>query len=165
MFCVHDLAIHNIQPYPIKVSWEKAPEDPDEDMPFEIQASYAEPSDLPGGINPWNAQFTAKSVGPDPNGAGDLSCLKFKTRQNVHGLLSFKATYTEEIKEKEEKPMIVDGEPEAAPKKKVMKKTDVPFVWGSTSLDKTIIETLREQEAEMHAADKLVVDTEVRSCV
>ena len=71
VFCVHDLAIHDIQPYPIKVSWEKAPEDPDEDTelvifpkgngipstkvltfyhnePFEIRTSYAEPSDLPG---------------------------------------------------------------------------------------------------------------------
>jgi len=184
VFRVRDFAIHDIQPYPIKVEWEKAPEDPDEDTelvvfpkgngipstkvltfyrnkPFEIQASYAEPSGLPGGINPWIAKFTAKSVGPDPK--GDLSCVKVKARLNLHGLLSFEAAYTEEIEEKEETPMAVDGEPEAAPKKKkVVKKTDVPFVWGSTSLDSALVESLREQEAEMHAADKLVVDTEVR---
>jgi len=183
VFRVRDFAIHDIQPYPIKVEWERAPEDPDEDTelvvfpkgnsipstkvltfyrnkPFEIQASYTEPSGLPGGINPWIAKFTAKSVGPDPK--GDLSCVKVKTRLNQHGLLSFEAAYTEEIEEREETPMAVDGEPEAAPrKKKVVKKTDVPFVWGSTGLDKSVVEVLREQEAEMHAADKLVVDTEV----
>ena len=184
IFRVRDFAMHDIQPYPIKVEWEKAPEDPDEDTelvvfpkgntipstkvltfyrnkPFEIQASYAEPSGLPGGINPWIAKFTAKSVGPDPK--GDLSCVKVKIRLNHHGLLSFEAAYTEEIEEKEETPMAVDGEAEAPPKKKkVVKKTDVPFVWGTTALEKTIVETLREQEAGMHAADKLVVDTEVR---
>jgi heat shock protein 4 len=184
VFRVRDFVIHDIQPYPIKVEWEKAPEDPDEDTelvvfpkgngipstkvltfyrnkPFEIQASYAEPSGLPGGINPWIAKFTAKSVGPNPK--DDLSCVKVKTRLNQHGLLSFEAAYTEEVEEVEESPMAVDGEPEAAPKKKkIVKKTDVPFVWGSAALDKTIVESFREQEAEMHAADKLVVDTEVR---
>jgi len=184
VFRVRDFAIHDTQEYSIKVEWEKAPEDPDEDTelvvfpkgngipstkvltfyrnkPFEIQASYAEPSGLPGGINPWIAKLTAKSVGPDAK--GDLSCVKVKARLNQHGLLSFEAVYTEEIEEKEETPMAVDGEPEAPPKKKkVVKKTDVPFVWGSTALDKSVVEVLREQEAEMHAADKLVVDTEVR---
>lgn len=186
VFRVRDFAIHEIQMYPIKVEWEKAPEDPDEDTelvvfpkgngtpstkiltfyrnkPFEIQASYTEPSGLPGGINPWIAKFTAKSVGPDAK--GDLSCVKVKIRLNQHGLLSFEGAYTEEIEEKEESPMAVDGEAEAPPKKKkVVKKTDVPFVWGSTALDKSVVEVLKEQEAEMHAADKLVVDTEVRFC-
>lgn len=58
--------------------------------------------------------------------------------------------------------MQVDGEPEQQPKKKKkVKKIDVPFVWGSTSLDTSVLEKLKEQEAEMHAADKLVLDTEV----
>ena len=183
VFRVRDFAIHDVQAYPIKVEWEKAPEDPDEDTelvvfpkgnsipstkvltfyrnkPFEIQASYAEPSALPGGINPWIAKFTAKSVGPDAK--GDLSCVKVKIRLLLHGTLSFEAAYTEEIEEKEETPMAVDGEPEAPPKKKkVIKKTDLPFVWGSTQLDESIVENFREREAEMHTADKLVVDTEV----
>lgn len=59
--------------------------------------------------------------------------------------------------------MSVDGEPEAPPKKKkVVKKIDVPFVWGSTGLDKQLLDQFKEQEAQMHANDKLVVDTEVR---
>jgi len=184
VFRVRDFAIHDIQAYPIKVEWEKGPEDPDEDTeliifprgntapstkiltfyrnkPFEIIASYHEPAGLPGGINPWIARLTVKSVGPDAK--RDLSCVKVKARLNHHCLLSFEAVYTEEIEEREETPMTVDGEPEAPPKKKkVVKKTDVPFVWGSAALDKSIVETLREQEAEMHAGDKLVVDTEDR---
>ena len=61
--------------------------------------------------------------------------------------------------------MQVDGaEGEAQPKKKkVVKKKEVPFVWGSTGLDAAMINQFREFEAEMHAADKLVMDTEVCS--
>ena len=184
VFRVRDFQIHDVQAYPIKVEWEKAPEDPDEDTelivfpkgnnipstkvltfyrnkPFEIQASYAEPSGLPGGINPSIAKFTAESVGPDAK--GDLSCIKVKTRLDIHGLLSFEAAYAEAIEEKEETPIAVDGEPEAPPKKKkVVKKTEVPFIWASTSLDEKVVNDFREREAEMYATDKLVADTEVR---
>ena len=44
---------------------------------------------------------------------------------------------------------------------KIVKKKDVPFVWSTTSLDSSIVEQLKQQEADMHAADKLVADTEV----
>ena len=60
--------------------------------------------------------------------------------------------------------MQVDGaEGEAAQpkKKKVVKKHEVPFVWGHSGLDASIIAQFRELEAQMHAADKLVFDTEV----
>jgi heat shock 70kDa protein 4 len=183
VFRVRDFSIHDIQPYPMKVVWEKAPEDPDEDTelvvfpkgnsipstkiltfyrnkPFDIEAYYADPFALPGTINPWVARFTAKNVGPDAK--GDLTCIKVKTRLNLHGLLSFESAYTEEVEEREEASMAVDGEPEAPPrKKKVIKKVDVPFVWGSTGLDKQLVDQFKEQEAQMHANDKLVVDTEV----
>ena len=46
-------------------------------------------------------------------------------------------------------------------KKRVVRKKDVPFVWASTSLDPSVLEQYKQQEAEMHAADKLVMDTEV----
>jgi heat shock protein 4 len=185
VFRVRDFQIHDIQPYPIKVQWEKAPEDPDEDTElvvfpkgngipstkvltfyrnksFDIQALYADPSLLPG-VNPWIAKFTAKEVGPDEK--GDLSCIKLKIRLNLHGLLSFEAAYIERIEEKEEQPMAVDGEPEAPPKKKkVTKKIDVPFVWAASGLDKQLVDQFKEQEAQLHAADKLVVDTEARLC-
>jgi heat shock protein 4 len=82
--------------------------------------------------------------------------------------MSFEAAYVEEVEEKEEAPapMEVDakeGEAPAAPKKKrVVKKKEIPFVATNSSLDKSVVETLKEQENQMHAADKLVIDTEDR---
>ena len=55
--------------------------------------------------------------------------------------------------------MTVDGE--EPKKKKVVKKTPIPFLWSSTSLDPTVLEQYKQAEAEMHAADKLIADTEV----
>lgn len=179
-FRVRDFAIHDITPYPIKVKWAKEPEDPDEDTelivfskgngvpstkvltfyrkgPFELTAEYADASVLPGGINPWIAQFTAKDVPQEPN--GDASVVKVRARLNNHGVLSFEQAYTEEIEEREET-MAVDGE-EAPKKKKIVKKIPVPFVWSSTSLETSLLEQYKQSEAEMHAADKLVADTEV----
>ena len=182
-FRVRDFHIRDIAQYPIKVSWERSETDPDEDTelvvfprgnaipstkvltfyrkgPFDIEASYAEPQGLPGRINPWIARFSAKSVPADPN--GDLSCVKLKTRLNLHGIMSFEAAYVEEVEEKEEA-MEVDGNtpPADAPKKKRVKKIEVPFTSFASSLDSSLLEKLREQEAQMHAADKLVQDTEV----
>ena len=60
----------------------------------------------------------------------------------------------------------VDGaEPAPAPaplkKKRIVKKIPVPLVTKNTSLDKAVLESYKEKESEMHAADKLVQDTEV----
>jgi len=85
---------------------------------------------------------------------------------NLHGVMSFEAAYVEEIEEKEEQaPMDVDPPAEApvAPKKKrIVRKKDIPFVATNNSLDKATVESLREKEADMHASDKLVMDTEDR---
>lgn len=179
VFRVRDFAIHDITPYSVKVKWDKQPGDPDEDTelvvfpkgnsipstkvltfyrngPFDLQAEYAEPEKLPGGINPWIARFTAKEVPPNPS--GDLTVVKVKTRLNLHGVVSFEQAYVEEIEEKED--MAVDGE--EPKKKKVVRKHEIPFVWHSGSLDSSVLEQYRQQEAEMHAADKLVADTEDR---
>ena len=56
--------------------------------------------------------------------------------------------------------MDVDGE-EPPKKKRIMKKKDIPFVWGATSVEPTVLEQYKQAEAEMFAADKLVMDTEV----
>jgi len=197
VFRVRDFHIHDITPYPIKVKWEASPSDPDDDTElvvfprgnaipstkvlsfyrkdaFDIEAVYTEPASLPGRINPWLAKFTAKSVPADPK--GDVTCVKLKTRLNLHGVLSFEAAYMEEIDEKDEQqPMDVDGAhegaaaaaaptaPPALPKKKrAVKKKEVPFIATTSSLDISILDKFREQEAQMHAADKLVMDTEDR---
>ena len=181
VFRVRDFTIHDLTHYSIKVKWDKQPGDPDEDTeltvfpkgngipstkvltfyrngPFELQAEYAEPEKLPGGINPWVARFAAKEVTPNPN--GDLTVVKVKTRLNANGIISFEQAYTEELEEKEVDTMTVDGE-EAPKKKKVVKKIPVPHVWHGTSLDPSIVDQYKQQEAEMYAADKLVADTEV----
>ena len=184
-FRVREFHVRDITQYPIKVSWERSESDPDEDTelvvfprgnaipstkvltfyrkgPFDIEASYAEPQGLPGGINPWIARFNAKSVPQDPS--GDLSCVKLKTRVNLHGIMSFESSYVEEVEEKEDQSaMDVDGaaQPaEAQKKKRVVKKIEVPFASFASSLDPSVLEKFKEQEAQMHAADKLVQDTE-----
>ena len=180
IFRVREFSMHDITPYPIKVNWERQPEDPDEDTElvvfpkgnvvpstkvltfyrkgtFDLETQYADPSVLPGAINPWIAKFTAKDV--PPTETGDLTIVKVRVRVNLHGVVSFEQAYVEEIEEKEEA-MNVDGE-EQIKKKKIVKKKDVPFVWSTTSLDSSIVEQLKQQEADMHAADKLVADTEV----
>ncbi|KAG2154424.1 heat shock protein 70 family [Suillus bovinus] len=172
-FRVREFHVHDINQYPIKVCWERAASDPDDDTelvvfprgngipstkiltfyrkePFEIDAEYAEPAGLPGGINPQIAAFTAKAVPPSPN--GDLTCIKLKTRLNLHGIMSFENAYTEEVEEREEA-MEVDGE--APKKKRHVKKNEIPFSTRTSSLEPKL-------EAEMHAADKLVMDTEDR---
>jgi heat shock protein 4 len=178
-FRVREFHVHDIAQYPIKVCWERAVSDPDDDTelvvfprgngipstkiltfyrkePFELDAVYAEPAGLPGAINPWIARFTANAVPPDAS--GDLTCVKLKTRLNLHGIMSFESAYTEEVEEREEG-MDVDGE--APKKKKIVKKHEIPFSTTTSSLDPAVIEKLKEQEANMHAVDKYVMDTEV----
>ncbi|KAG5640182.1 hypothetical protein DXG03_000697 [Asterophora parasitica] len=187
VFRVRDFSIQDITPYPIKVQWTPAPGD-DEDTEllvfpkgnaipstkvlsfyrkdaFDIEAVYAEPETLPGDINPWISKFTAKQVPPEAN--GDATLVKVKTRLNLHGILSFESAYVEEVEEREEPaPMDVDkasGEAPAPPKKKkYVKKKEIPFVAGSSSLDKTVLEQFKELENQLYATDKLVTDTEER---
>ncbi|KAL0064539.1 adenyl-nucleotide exchange factor sse1 [Marasmius tenuissimus] len=187
VFRVRDFHMGDVSHYPIKVHWTPTPTDPEEDTelvvfnagnpipstkilsfyrkePFEIEASYAEPSKLPGGINPWVGRFTAKDVPAEAN--GDATCVKLKTRLNAHGIMSFENAYVEHIEEKEDtQAMDVEGQDGAAAppkKKKVVKKVDIKFIAGHSSLDKTILESWKEQESQMAANDKLVMDTEDR---
>jgi heat shock protein 4 len=187
VFRVRDFHMQDITHYPVKVQWAPSPTDPEDDTeltvfqqgdklpstkvlsfyrrePFDLEALYAEPKGLPGGINPWLGRFTVKEVPADPK--GDSTCVRVKTRVNLHGIVSFEGAYVEEVEEKDEPaPMDVDPAAEGAapppPKKKRVKKKDLPFVASTSSMDKATVEALREQENAMHAADKLVMDTEV----
>ncbi|KAI0066186.1 heat shock protein 70 [Artomyces pyxidatus] len=183
VFRVKEFAMHDLTAYPVKVRWEKTPGDDEEDTelvvfpkgngipstkvltfyrkePFELEALYADPDNLPGSINPWLGKLSVKEVGP--SASGDFSTVRVKTRLNLHGVLSFEGVYTEELEEKEE-PMQVDGEAPAAEtttkKKKVIKKP-VAFVAGYSGLDSSIVEQYKEQELKMYSNDKLVQDTE-----
>ncbi|KAF9231842.1 Hsp70 protein-domain-containing protein [Melanogaster broomeanus] len=142
-FRVREFHMRDISHYPIQVLtfYRKGP--------FDIKARYLEPEGLPGGISPWIATFSTKNVPADPR--GDLTCVKLKTRLNLHGVMSFDSAYVEEA-----------APAEAPAKKRRVKKIDVPFTTLTTSLDPAILEKFKEQEAQMHAADKLVQDTEDR---
>lgn len=187
IFRVREFAVHDIQPYPVKVQWERSPSDPDEDVellvfpkgnsipstkvlsfyrkePFDVEAVYAETDVLPNGTSPFISKFTAKDIPADLKGDG---CVKVKSRLNLHGIMSFESAYVEEIEEKEELPAPMDESSESQPppqpkKKRIVKKKEIPFIATSSSLDKQRLEELRELENQMHAADKLVSDTEDR---
>jgi len=189
VFRVRDFHITDANHFPISVHWVASPSDLEEDTellvfpqgnvipsskvltfyrrePFSVDTSYAEPSLLPGKFNPWLGRFSVKDLPLPAN--GDSACVKVKTRLNLHGTISFEAAYIEEVEEKEEAPMDVEpsaegAAPPAPKKKRVVRKKEINFETKDTSLDKSIVESYREQESQLHAADKLVMDTEVRS--
>ncbi|CDW97895.1 hypothetical protein [Sporisorium scitamineum] len=150
VFKVREFSIHDATPYPIKVTWDKAADVPDEDTElvvfqpnnpipstkiltfyrkdnFDLEAHYASPEQIPEGINPWIGKFSIKGV--TPNAEGDHSIVKVKARLNLHGVLNFESAYTvEEVEKEEEVPvtdpaaMDTDGDnKDAAPKTEIRK--------------------------------------------
>ncbi|KAF9559062.1 adenyl-nucleotide exchange factor sse1 [Mortierella alpina] len=199
-FKVRDFTVQDITNYPIKVTWEKTPEEDETELvvfnknnsipstkiltfyrsqPFDLEAQYAEPENIPAGINPWIARFTVKGVEPLN---GEPACVKVKARVNIHGVLTVESAYVvEEVIKEEliEESKAADATPvaegaegaegaEAAPEapltrkvKKLVKKGDLPVVSATSTLDRAVATELREKEMEMIASDKLVVDTEM----
>ncbi|EIW72554.1 hypothetical protein TREMEDRAFT_36779 [Tremella mesenterica DSM 1558] len=184
VFRVRDFAVHDITKYPIKVSWEKEPGNPDEDTelvvfpsgnnipstkvltfyrqgPFELEARYDETAVLPGGTSRWIGKYTIKGV--EKPASGDLACVKVKARLNLHGIMSFEGAYMVEEVEKEE--IVVTGEgDEKKEEKKLVKKLqrrgDCSVVGQYTSLPKNVVDDWTENEGKMHEEDKLVLETE-----
>lgn len=181
VFKVKDFGITDIVQYPIRVQWERTEGDEPEgdteltvfprgnitpstklltfsrNATFDLEAVYADPSSLPGKINPWIGKVTVK----DPSPSGELATVKVKTRFNANGVLSFEGAYVQEEIVEEAAP--VEGAPEGeapAPKKKATKK-NLAFVASSIATDPSVINGLKEQENAMSSADKLVMDTEV----
>jgi len=78
--------------------------------------------------------------------------------------MSFESAYVEEVEEREQA-MQVDGEPEAEAKpkktKRIIRKKEIPFVSGASSLDSTILEKFQGARGRYAFIDKLVMDTEV----
>ncbi|KAG0208241.1 adenyl-nucleotide exchange factor sse1 [Mortierella sp. GBA30] len=197
-FKVREFSVHDITNYPIKMTWEKTPEEDETELvvfsknnsipstkiltfyrsqPFDLEAQYAEPENIPAGINPWIARFSIKNVEPVN---GEPACVKVKVRVNIHGVLTIESAYVVEevIKEEliedaaktaEAAPAAEGAEvPEAASDapltrkvKKLVKKGDLPVVSATSSLDRAVATELREKEMELIASDKLVVDTEM----
>ncbi|KAJ3874890.1 hypothetical protein F5051DRAFT_454940 [Lentinula edodes] len=108
VFRVREFSVSDINAYPIKVQWAPVPSDPEEDTelvvfgegntmpstkilsfhrkdPFDIEAVYAKPENLPGGINPWIAKSTSKEVPLlGQENPGDAIQVKLKTRLNAN---------------------------------------------------------------------------------
>ncbi|KAH9241868.1 hypothetical protein K456DRAFT_46952 [Colletotrichum gloeosporioides 23] len=197
VFRVRDFTVQDIMSYPIEFGWEKAPDIPDEDtsltvfnrgnvlpstkiltfyrkQPFDLEARYANPAELPGKINPWIGRFSVKGVKAD--GKDDFMICKLKARVNIHGVLNVESGYYVEDQEVEEEIKEEDGEktdPDAmetdnkddGPKKtrkvkKQVRKGDLPIVSGTASLSESARTSLLEKEAAMVMEDKLVADTE-----
>ncbi|KAF9102279.1 adenyl-nucleotide exchange factor sse1 [Mortierella sp. AM989] len=189
-FKVRDFTVQDITNYPIKMTWQPTPEEEETELvvfnknnvipstkiltfyrseAFDLEAQYAEPENIPAGINPWIARFSIKKVEPIN---GEPACVKVKARVNIHGVLSVESAYVVEevIKEETLEPKAdapAEGEevtpatPETRKVKKLVKKGDLPVVSATSSLDRSVITELREKEMEMIASDKLVVDTEM----
>ena len=189
VFRVREFAIHDITPYPIKVSWEKEAGNPDEDTelvvfpqsnpipstkiltfyrqgPFELQAQYDASAELPRGINPWIGKYTIKNVQKPES--GDLTCVKVKARMNLHGIMNFEGAYIVEEVEREEVTTIGEGEEKKEEKKmvkKLQRKGDCSVIGQYTSLPKNVVDDMTESEGQLHAGDKLVMETEVRNWI
>ncbi|KAG0001282.1 adenyl-nucleotide exchange factor sse1 [Entomortierella chlamydospora] len=183
-FKVREFTVHDISNYPIKMTWQPTPEEDETELvvfnknntipstkvltfyrsePFDLEAQYAEPQEIPAGINPWVGRFSIKKVEPVNS---EPACVKVKARLNIHGVLTVESAYVVEEVIKEE--LIEDANTEENPDapltrkvKKHQKKCDLPVVSATSSLDRSIVNELREKEMEMIASDKLVVDTEM----
>ncbi|EXJ77072.1 hsp88-like protein [Capronia epimyces CBS 606.96] len=197
VFRVRDFSVHDIVTYPIEFTWEQSPDIPDEDtnltvfnrgnvmpstkiltfyrkQPFDLEARYAKPEQLPGKVNPWIGRFSVKGVKADEK--DDFMICKLKARLNLHGVLNVESGYYVEDVEVEEpepeKPKEGDametdqanGSAESKPKlrkvKKQVRKGDLQLVSGTSSLDEAAKAAAGELENAMYMEDKLVTDTE-----
>ncbi|KXJ92340.1 hsp70-like protein [Microdochium bolleyi] len=199
VFKVRDFSVQDIVNYPIEFAWEKDVDIPDEDtsltvfnrgnvlpstkiltfyrkQPFDLEAKYAKPEELPGKISPFIGRFSVKGVKADPE--SEFMICKLKARVNIHGVLNVESGYyvedqevEEEIKEEkkedgEKNPDAMDTDkkdgdkPKTRKVKKQVRKGDLPIVAGTTSMDANTKTTLAEKESSMVMEDKLVADTE-----
>ncbi|KDN44571.1 putative heat shock protein Hsp88 [Tilletiaria anomala UBC 951] len=189
VFRVREFTVHDTTPYPIKVTWEPAPDVPDEETelvvfqpnnpipstkiltfyrkePFSLEAFYAQPEQLPKGIKPWLGTVQIKGVTPSPQ--GDHSIVKVKARLNLHGILNVESAYVVEEVEKDvpvaSDPAAMETDKDAPPKtekKKVLqRKNDLTVISALNAKDPSIMRDMKEKEGQLYAQDKLVTDTE-----
>ncbi|KAI2625202.1 heat shock protein Hsp88 [Xylaria nigripes] len=201
VFKVRDFSVADIVHYPIEFSWEKDVDIPDEDtsltvfnkgnvlpstkiltfyrkQPFDLEARYSSPDDLPTKVSPFIGRFSVKGVKADPK--TEFMICKLKARINIHGVLNVESGYYVEDQEVEEDvkddkkedgekndPDAMDtdekkddGKLKTRKVKKQVRKGDLPIVAGTTSIDAHAKDILIEKEAAMLMEDKLVADTE-----
>ncbi|CAK7239982.1 MAG: adenyl-nucleotide exchange factor sse1 [Sporothrix thermara] len=205
IFRVREFVVHDIVSYPIEFIWEKANDIPDEEpnlvvfgkgntmpstkvltffrkRPFDLEARYYTPQDIPEGMKPWIARFSVKGVKPTIGGPDDYMTCKLRARVNPDGILNLDSAYSveeqeveEEIKEEEQpktdaaaggEAMDTDAAAaeEAKPKtrkvRRQVRKDNLPVVSAANTLELPAIEDAKEKEGSMASNDKLVADTE-----
>lgn len=197
VFRVREFKIKDIAPYNVDFHWEPVPDVPDEEgtqlpifekgneipvtrlvtfyrkQPFDIEARYSQPDQLPGKVNPWIARFTVKGV--TPTAKDDFMICKFKPKFDQHGILRLDQAYYvegEEVaedatpEEAENDDKQANGTPsDGAPPEKRKKKAPtvkgyLPMTAASASLDEQSKMRYTERENTMFSEDKLVADTE-----
>lgn len=184
VFRVRDFSVTDINTYPIDICWEKNDVDSDTSIrvlekgshvpanrtvtlrrkePFNLEARYADSADLPAGTNRWIAKYSVKNIVPTDD--GDHATVKVKARLDIHGIFTFGSPYILEEHEAEEEAAPMDtaeGAEAAAPvqKKKKVTKKEVPAVFSHTGLDQNVVDSMKEEEGQMFASDKLVAETE-----
>ncbi|OQD78286.1 hypothetical protein PENDEC_c001G00312 [Penicillium decumbens] len=195
VFRVRDFSVHDIVNYPIDFTWEQSPEIPDEDtsltvfgrgnvmpstkiltfyrkQPFDLEARYSKPEELPGKINPWIGRFSVKGVQADAN--DDFMICKLKARLNIHGILNVESGYyvedmeveepiPEEGERKDGDAMDTNGDEQTKKTRKVKKqvrKGDLPIVSGTGATDESVKQAWAERENAMYMDDKLVAETD-----
>ncbi|RKP10996.1 putative heat shock protein, partial [Thamnocephalis sphaerospora] len=185
-FRVREFAVHDITPFPVKFTWPSS-SDPNTQSeldvfakgnsipsakiltfyrkePFDIDVLYASPETLPAGASANIARFTVKDVVPTKD--GELSVVRVKARLNIHGVVSVDSAHLVEEITKEMDTDEKSGEsgeaPPAKKSKKIVKKHEIPVSGVTGSLANYQIAELSQLEGEMHATDKLVIDTAER---
>ncbi|KAK3318346.1 heat shock protein 70 family [Apodospora peruviana] len=124
VFKVRDFAVQDVITYPIEFAWEKDADIPDEDtsltvfnkgnvlpstkiltfyrkQPFDLEARYTKPEELPGKIPAFIGRFSVKGV-KATGGPEDFMICKLKARVNIHGVLNVESGYYVEDQEIEE---------------------------------------------------------------
>ncbi|GAA5865319.1 hypothetical protein JCM8547_005053 [Rhodosporidiobolus lusitaniae] len=144
--------------------------------PFDLEARYANPEQLPGSVNPFIGRLTVKGVKAAADGAKNT--VKVKARLNQSGILTFEGATLLEQGPEEDAPApaadamqtdapaegAAEGEAAAAPAepaKKIRKtiKTALPVSGAGLGLDASLVNEYREKEGQMAATDKLVIET------
>lgn len=189
VFKVRDFQVQDIINYPIEFTWEKDADIPDEDtslvvfnkgnvlpstkiltfyrkQPFDLEARYTNPEELPGKTSPFIGRFSIKGVHAT-EGPEDFMICKLKARINIHGILNVESAYYVEDQEVEEEvkdengDVVMEGDkPKTRKVKKQVRKGELPVVSATPSLDPAVKNAAIEREQAMIMEDKLVADTE-----
>ncbi|KAK1779115.1 heat shock protein 70 family [Copromyces sp. CBS 386.78] len=189
VFKVRDFQVQDVISYPIEFAWEKDADIPDEDtslvvfnkgnvlpstkiltfyrkQPFDLEAKYTNPDELPGKTSPFIGRFSVKNV-QATEGPEDFMICKLKARVNIHGILNVESAYYVEDQEVEEEikdengDIVMDGDkPKTRKVKKQVRKGELPIVSATQSLEASAKNAAFEKEQAMIMEDKLVADTE-----